>query len=115
MILGLNEEYVVIYAGDDVPQDAFSTKFIDDDIELDLENFTYKYELGQVFQIGYTEKGKPKTEEEKIKEELEELDKTINRATEDLYELTKTTPYKSTGDVIERKKELRQQLKTIKQ
>ena len=64
----------------------------------------------------------PKTEEEineenamEIKKELEELDQTINRATEDLYELTGTTPYKSTGDVIERKKELRQQLKQINQ
>jgi hypothetical protein len=64
----------------------------------------------------------PKTQEEineenilEIKKELEGLDQTINRATEDLYELTGTTPYKSTGDVIERKKELRQQLKQINQ
>lgn len=64
----------------------------------------------------------PKTQEEineenviEIKKELEKLDQTINRATEDLYELTGTTPYKSTGDVIERKKELRQQLKQINQ
>lgn len=62
----------------------------------------------------------PKTEEElkhekiaEIKEELQELDKTINRATEDLYDLTETTPYESTAQVIERKKELRQQLKNL--
>lgn len=62
----------------------------------------------------------PKTEEEKnaerveeIKKELEELDKTINRATEDLYELTEATPYQSTQKVINRKIELRNELKKI--
>lgn len=62
----------------------------------------------------------PKTQEElneeqimSIKQELNELDLTINRATEDLYELTETTPYKSTAEVIERKKELRETLKKI--
>ena len=48
-----------------------------------------------------------------IKSELEELDKTINRATEDLYTLTNSTPYASTAEVISRKNELRQELKEV--
>ena len=48
-----------------------------------------------------------------IKIELEELDKTINRATEDLYTLTNSTPYASVAEVISRKNELRQELKEV--
>lgn len=48
-----------------------------------------------------------------IKSELEELDKTINRATEDLYTLTNSTPYASVAEVISRKNELRQELKEV--
>lgn len=62
----------------------------------------------------------PKTQEEsneeresEIKQELSELDFTINRATEDLYALTNITPYKNTQDVINRKIELRKELKTL--
>ena len=62
----------------------------------------------------------PKTQEEinseraeEIKTELTELDTTINRATEDLYKLTNTTPYQKTADVIARKEELRQELKEL--
>ena len=62
----------------------------------------------------------PKTQEEinkerteEIKNELSELDNTINRATEDLYTLTNTPPYQKTADVIARKEELRQELKEL--
>ena len=62
----------------------------------------------------------PKTQEEinkerteEIKNELSELDNTINRATEDLYTLTNTTPYQKTAEVIARKEELRQELKEL--
>ena len=62
----------------------------------------------------------PKTQEEldeerteEIKAELVQLDITINRATEDLYDLTNTTPYETTQNVINRKKELREELKTL--
>lgn len=62
----------------------------------------------------------PKTEEElnqerieEIKSELSNLDNTINRATEDLYTLTNTTPYQSTQEVIERKEELRAELQNL--
>ena len=48
----------------------------------------------------------PKERIEEIKTELDTLDTTINRATEDLYVLTNTTPYQSTQEVIERKEEL---------
>ena len=62
----------------------------------------------------------PKTEEEikqekkeEITAELKYLDGTINRATEDLYNLTNTTPYKSTQEVIDRKEVLRARLKEL--
>lgn len=62
----------------------------------------------------------PKTQEEinaerveEIKAELEDLDSTINRATEDLYTLTETTPYQKTAEVIQQKEALRQELKTL--
>lgn len=62
----------------------------------------------------------PKTEEEinqerivEIKTELNNLDTTINRATEDLYALTNTTPYKSTQEVIAKKEELRKELQNL--
>lgn len=60
----------------------------------------------------------PISKEQKIEEilaELEELDQTIKRATEDLYTLTNTTPYQKTADVIARKEELRQELKELKE
>ena len=64
----------------------------------------------------------PKTEEElnqerveEIKTELQELDKTINRATEDLYSLMEVTPYQTVQETIDRKNELRQELKQINQ
>ena len=62
----------------------------------------------------------PKTQEEinseraeEIKNELIELDTTINRATEDLYTLTNATPYQKTAEVIASKEELRQELKEL--
>jgi len=62
----------------------------------------------------------PKTKEEinqerieEIKSELNELDTTINRATEDLYVLTNTTPYTTTQEVIAKKEELRKELQEL--
>ena len=62
----------------------------------------------------------PKTQEEKnadrvyeIKMKLNDLDETINRATEDLYELTNIIPYETVQKVIEEKKELREELQKI--
>lgn len=64
----------------------------------------------------------PKTQEEinaeraeEIKAELEDLDSTINRATEDLYTLTSTTPYQKTAEVIQQKEALRQELQTLQE
>lgn len=48
-----------------------------------------------------------------IKEELVMLDATINRATEDLYTLTKSTPYQSTKEVIDKKEKLRLELQNL--
>lgn len=62
----------------------------------------------------------PKTEEEvnqerieEIKTELNSLDTTINRATEDLYALTNVMPYQTTLEVINRKEELRKELQNL--
>lgn len=62
----------------------------------------------------------PKTEEEVnqekiegIKAELNKLDNTINRATEDLYVLTNTTPYTTIQETINRKEELRKELQEL--
>lgn len=61
-----------------------------------------------------------KTEEElnqervaEIEKELEELDKIINRATEDLYSLTGAKPYESIQETINRKQELRGERKKL--
>ena len=47
---------------------------------------------------------------ENIIRELAELDTIINRATEDLYVATGTTPYASVEEVIAKKEELRKEL-----
>ena len=49
----------------------------------------------------------------KIKLQLTKLDTTINRATEDLYILTQTTPYTTIQEVITKKEELRKQLQEL--
>lgn len=62
----------------------------------------------------------PKTEEEinqerieEIKNELNSLDTTINRATEDLYILTDLKAYDTVEQVILRKEELRKELQEL--
>lgn len=62
----------------------------------------------------------PKTQEEinserakEIKQELNSLDNVINRATEDLYILTNKTPYQTIQATINKKTELRQELKSL--
>lgn len=63
--------------------------------------------------VKYTEEQLKEIKINSIIEELNELDKTINRATEDLYTLTNLTPYASVAEVISRKNELRQELKEV--
>lgn len=113
MIIGVDKEGNIVSIGKRQDPNAYSIKVIPEQ-RIDIIVNDYKYVGGKVINLGLKPEFR-KTEEEKIKEELEELDKTINRATEDLYELTDTKPYKSTEEVIERKKELRQQLKNIKE
>ncbi len=48
-----------------------------------------------------------------IKQELEELDKTINRATEDLYIFTNTIPYSTIEEATAKKHQLRNELNTL--
>ena len=113
MIIGVDKEGYIVSIGILNDKNAFSTKVIEKR-NLHIITNDYKYENGEIIDLGLKAEFR-KTEEEKIKEELEELDKTINRATEDLYTLTKTTPYQSTQEVINRKIELREQLKTLKE
>ena len=71
-------------------------------------------ETGQCVQEEYIPT--PILKEERIKEikaELTELDSTINRATEDLYVLTNTIPYQTIQATINKKTELRQELKCL--
>ena len=70
-------------------------------------------ELIDVIEIPKTQKEIDSERAEVIKLELIALDATINRATEDLYTLTNTTPYENTQDVINRKIELRKELKSL--
>lgn len=90
------------------------------DIANDIIKFYPRYEFIMEDEEIIGIKEIPKTQEEidnerveEIKSELTDLDTTINRATEDLYTLTKTTPYASTQQVINRKIELREELKTL--
>lgn len=69
--------------------------------------------LIDVVEVPKTQEEINKEREEEIKNELVILDNTINRATEDLYTLTNTTPYQKTAEVIARKEELRQELKSL--
>lgn len=64
----------------------------------------------------------PKTNEEikqerieEIKNELNSLDTTINRATEDLYILTDLRAYDTVEQVILRKEELREELQSLRE
>ena len=113
MIIGVDKEGYIVSIGILNDKNAFSTKVIEHR-SLNIVTNDYKYENGEIINLGLKPEFR-KTPEERIKEELEELDKTINRATEDLYTLTETTPYQSTQEVINRKIELREQLKTLKE
>lgn len=70
-------------------------------------------ELIDVLEIPKTQEEINKERAEEIKTELNNLDVTINRATEDLYALTEIIPYENIQNVISRKIELRNELKTI--
>lgn len=112
MIIGIDEQGNIISIGIREDKNAHSIKVIKDQF-IDINRKNYKYDRGRIIELGF-KKAFELTTEEKIKEKLNELDKTINRATEDLYTLTNTTPYQSTKEVINRKIELREQLKTLK-
>ena len=71
-----------------------------------VEPTLYKYVDGK-FTINVEQKRRY------ILDELNELDVVINRATEDLYIATKTTPYTNVQEVINRKNELRTELATL--
>lgn len=112
MIIGVDKEGYVISVGILNDEKADSIKIVQEQT-VDIITHNYKYEKGRIVDLGL----KPEfamSNEEKILKELKELDTVINRATEDLYVLTDTTPYKSTQEVIDRKEELRTELKKIK-
>ena len=73
-------------------------------------------ENGEVKDIVEKNKTQEELDKERIEEihlALEELDKIINRATEDLYELTKTEPYPTVQEAIEQKEKLRVELQEL--
>lgn len=111
MYIGVDRKGIIISVDNYYDTKAFEIKVVKEQ-QLDIEHYDYKYSNGKIINLGL----KPEfamTDKEKILKELEELDTVINRATEDLYALTNTTPYKSTQEVITRKEELRKELKTL--
>ena len=56
----------------------------------------------------YVDEGK-----QEILRELEQLDKTITRLLEEYFESVNYTPHSKVAEVVERKKELREQLSTL--
>ena len=73
------------------------------------------YSIGDKYINGVWHK-KEQSQKDKIKAikmELTKLDNTINRATEDLYVLTNTTPYTTIQEVINKKEELRKELQEL--
>lgn len=71
-----------------------------------VEPALYKYVDGE-FTINVEQKRRY------ILDELSNLDTVINRATEDLYTATNTTPYANVQEVINRKNELRTELAAL--
>ena len=68
----------------------------------------------------YTDKKNLEIEKESLNKqkqdilrELKELDKEIPRILEDIIEHTNFTPHKNKSDIIDRKKQLREQLKNL--
>lgn len=95
-------EYFTIDKMPPIPNDKYM------ELKADFETKTVWFEKREL-----TEEEIKEERANEIKIELEELDKTINRATEDLYTLTNSTPYASVAEVISRKNELRQELKEV--
>lgn len=79
------------------------TSIFDVEVPEDVIEREYKYIDGK-FVVNV------EVRKENIVKQLEELDAIINRATEDLYVATKTTPYASVQEVIEKKEALRAEL-----
>ncbi len=69
--------------------------------------------LVDVTKISKTQEELNEERKDEIKAELENFDRTINRATEDLYTLANVTPYEKVADVIQKKKELRTELQSL--
>jgi hypothetical protein len=69
--------------------------------------------LIDVVEISKTEEELNQERIEEIKSKLNQLDITINRATEDLYVLTNTTPYTTVQETITNKEELRKELQNL--
>ena len=72
-----------------------------------------KGELIDVVEIPKTEKEIKIEQIEEIHLALEELDKIINRATEDLYSATNTIPHTNVQEAIEHKEKLRRELQEL--
>ena len=94
---------------------VFSTKEKALEFDDTLIEVVEGYGIGDWYKDSQWSKPVPTTEEkiEAIKKQLKKLDNTINRATEDLYVLTNTTPYTTIQEVIAKKEELRKELQEL--
>lgn len=97
-----NKEYFTIDKMPPIPNEEYM------ELKADFETKTVWFEKREL-----TEEEIKAERVEEIKAELNELDQTINRATEDLYVLTNSTPYQSVQEIINKKTELRVELKNI--
>lgn len=103
----LDDEWYVVPDNSPLAEKAFEL-FPQFEIVLD--------ENGEVKDIVEKNKTQEELNEERIEEihlALEELDKVINRATEDLYVLTKTEPYPTVQEAIAQKGKLRLELQEL--
>ena len=93
----------------------FSTKEEAELFDKELVELEEDYGIGDLYRDGKWFKSVETVEEqiEKIKKMLSSLDTIIDRATEDIYTEVKITPYEKTQNVINRKRELRNELKTL--
>lgn len=89
-----------------IPFNAGANKIVEAEIPEGINVLEYKYIDGE-FVIN------AKVRANNIKQELETLDTTINRATEDLYVATGIAAYTNVQEVIDRKNALRAELASL--
>lgn len=89
-----------------IPFVSGAREIVDADVPEDLNVLEYKYIDGEFIL-------NTRVRESNIKQELEQLDIIINRATEDLYKATGVIAYETVQNAINKKDELRAELATL--